>query len=299
MYSPAYFLMQGASGLVLGSLYALMALGLTLIFSVLKVINFAHGEFYMVGGYTSYFLLTIVGGLNPFLGVLFSLVILFIIGAIFETSCLRPIHLGQVDRPAEYAILITFGLSFFLQNLVLSLAGPFPKSPPSFHQGGLQIGFMRISYDRVIAAGLAIILMLILLWFISKTWAGKALRAVSQNRDAAAVVGINPLRMNTLAFAIGSALAGASGALMAPIFAMVPDVGVMPAIRSFIIVVLGGMGSIKGAIIGGIIIGLVETLGTAVIPDPTRALAYKQAYGLVIFALILLFRPQGLFGEAE
>lgn len=299
MYTAEYFLMQGANGLVIGLLYALIALGLTLIFSVLKVINFAHGEFYMIGGYTSYFLITVVGGVNPFLGIIFAMVVLLVIGSLFEVSFLRPMHLGSVERPAEYAILVTFGLSFFLQNLVLGLAGPFPHRTPSFMSGGIKIGYMTLSADRLIAAGLAIILMVGLLLFIHKTWTGKAMRAVSQDKDAASVTGINPLWMNNIAFAIGASLAGAAGALIAPIFSFYPDVGVLPCLRAFIIVVLGGMGSVKGTIIGGIIIGLVESMGAALIPDMSRALAYRELYGLMIFALVLLFRPRGLFGEAQ
>lgn len=299
MYSAEYFLMQGANALVIGCLYALMALGLTLIFSVLKVINFAHGEFYMIGGYSAYFLVTVVGGVNPFLGIIFAMVVLLVIGSLFEVSFLRPMHLGAVERPAEYAILVTFGLSFFLQNLVLSLAGPFPHRTPSFMSGGIKIGVLTLSADRLIAAGLAIFLMVGLLLFMSKTWTGKAMRAVSQDKDAASVTGINPLRLNNIAFAIGASLAGVSGALIAPIFSVVPDVGVLPSLRAFIIVVLGGMGSVKGAIIGGIIIGIVESMGAALIPDMSRALAYRELYGLMIFALVLLFRPRGLFGEAQ
>lgn len=299
MHGANYLLMQLSQGFLMGCLYALMALGLTIIFSVLKVINFAHGEFYMIGGYTSYFLLTVVGGVHPIFGVILSMLVLFIIGALFERSFLRPIHLGQVERPDEYAILVTFGLSFFLQNLVLSLAGPFPHRPPSFLGGTLRAGYVVISNDRLLAAGVSLVLMVVLLTILSRTWIGKGLRAVSQDKDAAALTGINPLQMNTIAFAIGSALAGASGALIAPIFSVVPDVGVLPAVRSFIIVVLGGMGSIKGAIIGGLLIGVVEGMGVALVPDPARALAYRQAYGLIIFALVLLLRPQGLFGEKQ
>lgn len=299
MYGVDYFFMQGANGLVIGCLYALMALGLTLIFSVLKVINFAHGEFYMIGGYMSYFLVTLTGGLHPFWGVLFGMAVLLMIGSTFDYLFLRPMHRGEVDRPAEYAILVTFGLSFFLQNLVLGLAGPFPHRTPSFMEGGIRIGIISISADRLIAAGLALLLMGGLLTFIKLTWTGKAMRAVSQDRDAASVTGINPLRMSNIAFAIGASLAGASGALIAPIFGIVPDVGVLPSLRAFIIVVLGGMGSIKGAILGGLIIGMVESMGVAVIPDMTRALAYRELYGLIIFVLVLLFRPRGLFGEAQ
>jgi branched-chain amino acid transport system permease protein len=299
MYGPEYLLMQVANGLVIGCLYALMALGLTLIFSVLKVINFAHGEFYMIGGYMSYTMVVLFAGLNPFWGVVFGMMVLLVLGSVFDYLFLRPMHRGKVDRPAEYAILVTFGLSFFLQNLVLALAGPFPHRTPSFMAGGIHIGIISISADRLIAASLALVLMLALLVFIKLTWTGRAMRAVSQDRDAASVTGINPLRMSNIAFAIGASLAGASGALIAPIFSIVPDVGVLPSLRSFIIVVLGGMGSVKGAILGGIIIGLVESLGAAFVPDMSRALAYRQLYGLMIFVVVLLFRPRGLFGEAQ
>lgn len=294
-----YFFMQGTNGLVTGCLYALMALGLTLIFSVLKVINFAHGEFYMIGGYMSYFLVTMVGNVNPFLGVIFAMVVLLILGTAFDNVFLRPMHRGDVERTHEYAILVTFGLSFFLQNLVLAVAGPFPHRTPSFMEGGIRIGTIPISADRLIAAGIALILMLVVLAFIKISWTGMAMRAVSQDRDAASVTGINPLQMANITFAMGAALAGAAGALIAPIFCIVPDVGVLPSLRSFIIVVLGGMGSIKGAILGGIIIGLVESMGAAFIPDISRALAYRELYGLMIFVLVLLFRPRGLFGEAQ
>jgi branched-chain amino acid transport system permease protein len=141
--------------------------------------------------------------------------------------------------------------------------------------------------------------MFAVLAFIKISWTGMAMRAVSQDRDAASVTGINPLQMANITFALGAALAGAAGALIAPIFSIVPDVGVLPSLRSFIIVVLGGMGSIKGAILGGIIIGLVESMGAAFIPDMSRALAYRELYGLMIFVLVLLFRPRGLFGEAQ
>jgi branched-chain amino acid transport system permease protein len=134
---------------------------------------------------------------------------------------------------------------------------------------------------------------------INKTWIGKALQAVSQNKDAASVVGINPLRMNTLAFSLGVGLAAISGALLASTFSIVPNVGAVPSIRSYVIIVLGGMGSIPGSILGGLMIGLVESFGAGYFPDASRGLTYKNAFGLVIFALVLLFRPNGLFGKKE
>lgn len=294
-----YFLALCTTGLVMGVIYALMALGLTLIFSILRVINFAHGEFYMLGGYASYFILSVFTGLHPLLAVPLAGLIAAVIGLAFEIAFLRPMHQERIERPDEYAILITFGLSFFLMNLALAVFGPYPHSPPSFFRGAVRLGFMNVSADRLTASVLSLILLALLLIIINKTWVGKALRAVSQDKQAAAVVGINPLAMNTIAFALGVGLAAVAGALLASSFLLSPDVGAVPSIRSYVIIVLGGMGSIQGSILGGILIGLVESLGAGYFPDPSRALNYKTAFGLVIFALVLLFRPRGFFGRKE
>jgi len=294
-----YFLALCTTGLVMGVIYALMALGLTLIFSILRVINFAHGEFYMLGGYASYFILGAFTGLHPLLAVPLAGLIAAVIGLAFEIAFLRPMHQERIERPDEYAILITFGLSFFLMNLALAVFGPYPHSPPSFFRGAVRLGFMNVSADRLTASVLSLILLALLLVIINKTWVGKALRAVSQDKQAAAVVGINPLAMNTIAFALGVGLAAMAGALLASSFLLSPDVGAVPSIRSYVIIVLGGMGSIQGSILGGILIGLVESLGAGYFPDPSRALNYKTAFGLVIFALVLLFRPRGFFGRKE
>jgi branched-chain amino acid transport system permease protein len=294
-----YFLALAATGLIMGIIYALMALGLTLIFSILNVINFAHGEFYMLGGYFSYFLLTLFTSLNPFIAVIISGLLVSIIGLIFELIFLRPMHLGRIERPPEYAVLITFGLSFFLQNLALAVFGPYPHRPTSFFKGAVDLGITRVSADRLTASLLSLLLLGLLLLLINKTWIGKALQAVSQNKDAAAVVGINPLRMNTIAFSLGVGLAAIAGALLAPVFSIVPNVGAVPSIRSYVIIVLGGMGSIPGSILGGVLIGLVESFGAGYFPDPSRGLTYKTSFGLIIFALVLLFRPRGFFGRKE
>lgn len=294
-----YFLSLATTGLIMGIIYALMALGLTLIFSILNVINFAHGEFYMLGGYASYFILTTFTGLNPFLALPLAGLIAALIGLAFEVGFLRPMHQGRIERPAEYAILVTFGLSFFFQNLALSIFGPYPHRPPSFFSGAVTLGTVRVSADRLTAGIVSLILLAVLLQVINRTWVGKALRAVSQDKDAAAVVGINPLRMNTIAFGLGVGLAALAGAALAPTFSVAPDVGAVPSIRSYVIIVLGGMGSIPGSILGGLLIGLVESLGAGYFPDPSRALTYKTVFGLAIFALVLLFRPTGLFGREE
>jgi branched-chain amino acid transport system permease protein len=295
-----YFASLCTTGLIMGVIYALMALGLTLIFSILRVINFAHGEFYMLGGYASYFLLSAFTGLHPLLAVPLAGLITALIGLVFELVFLRPIHQDRIERPDEYAVLVTFGLSFFLLNLALAAFGPYPHRPASFFKGAINLGgIVRVSADRLTACVLSLALLGVLLLIINRTWIGKALRAVSQDKEAAAVVGINALSMNSIAFALGAGLAAMAGALLAPSFSVTPDVGAVPSIRSYVIIVLGGMGSIQGSILGGILIGLVESLGAGYFPDPSRALNYKTVFGLVIFALVLLFRPWGLLGRKE
>ncbi len=294
-----YFLALCTTGLIIGVIYALMALGLTLIFSILRVINFAHGEFYMLGGYAIYYLLNIFTGLHPLLAVPLAGLLIALLGLAFELVFLRPIHQDRIERPDEYAVLVTFGFSFFLINLALAVFGPYPHRPPSFFEGAVNLGLVRVGADRLTASILSLVLLGLLLLLINKTWVGKALRAVSQDKDAAAVVGINQLSMNTIAFALGAGLAGVAGALLAPSFSITPDVGAVPSTRSYVIIVLGGMGSIPGSILGGIIIGLIESLGAGYFPDPSRALNYKTVFGLLIFALVLLFRPTGLFGREE
>lgn len=294
-----YFISLTITGLVMGIIFALMALGLTLIFSILNVINFAHGEFYMLGGYAIFLILEAFSGVPPLLVVPIAGILVAILGIVFEILFLRPMHDEKIERPAEYAVLITFGLSFFLLNLALAVWGPYPHSPPSFIEGSVHLGPIFVSADRLVASAGSLLLLGLLLLVINKTWLGKALRAVSQDKQAAAVVGINADVMNTIAFGMGVGLAAISGALLASTFSVTPDVGAVPAIRSYIIIVLGGMGSIPGSILGAIIIGLVESFGAGYFPDPSRALNYKTVYGLIIFALVLLARPQGLFGRKE
>ncbi len=287
------------NGLIIGAIYALMALGLTLIFSVLGIVSFAHGEHYMIGGFVAYYLLKTFEGMPALLAVVLAGVATFIIGSIFERLFLRPMHTGKVERPGEYAILVTFGFAFFLQYLTLAIVGPFPFKAKRFLDWRIKplFGTITMYSTRVVAAAISLALIGIVLWFVHRTWTGRALRAVSQDRNAAAVTGINPLFMNNLAFGLGTMLAGMSGATLVQVFSWTFDVGVPASSKSFVIIVLGGMGSIPGALIGGLIIGAVESLGAGCFPDPSRGLAYQSAFGLVIFALVLLLRPQGLLGR--
>ena len=289
---------QALNGLVIGSIYALTALGLSIIFGVLRIVNFAHGELYMIGGY-AYFLLVASLGLPPVLAVALAAAVLFAIGAAVEVSLVRPVYTGRVDRPDEYAIMITFALAILLQNLMLSIFGPWPQRPEPVFRGRVEIGELIISGDRLAAALVGALIIGVTLVALRYTWAGKTVRAVSQDRKAAETLGINVDRVSMYAFGIGAALAGAAGALIGPVFNVTPVMGVIPVVKAYVIVVLGGLGSVPGAILGALILGQVEVFATVLIPDTTRALAYKDAYGLLVLVLVLLLRPQGLFGERE
>ena len=321
-YQITYLTQQTVNGIVIGSIYSLMAVGLTLIYSVLGIVSFAHGQLYMVGGYFSfYFLLhgaNILSDLtgtevviNPIWGIPIAGVIVFVMGAVFERIFLKPMHDGLIERVAEYAILITFGFGFVVEYTTLAVAGPFPQRTDRFieiRRFTLQrtqitedflFGPINIIGDRAFAMIIGIVLIFVLLWFLQRSWTGRALRATSQDKQAAAVAGINPTNMNTLAFGLGSMLAAMSGAALIPIFAWVPWVGAEMVVRSYVIVVLGGLGSVPGALFGGIIVGIVEALGAGCHPDASRGAAYKEAFALVIFALVLLLKPTGLFGREE
>lgn len=321
-YQATYLTQQTANGVVIGSIYALMAVGLTLIYSVQGIVSFAHGQLYMVGGYFSFYFLIFASetltsltgteiSVNPIFGIPVAGVIVFIMGAIFERVFLKPMHEGLIERAAEYAILITFGFGFVIEYTTLAIAGPFPQRAERFIETrrftldriqfteDFSFGPINIIGDRAFVMVIGIILIFALLWFLQRTWTGRALRATSQDKQAAAVTGINPTNMNTLAFAIGSMLAAMSGAALIPIFAWVPWLGAEMAGRSYVIVVLGGLGSVPGALFGGLIVGIVEALGAGCHPDPSRGAAYKEAFALVIFALVLLLKPTGLFGREQ
>lgn len=287
---------QIINGLVIGVFYALSAMGLAIIFGVLRIVNFAHGELYMMGGF-AYYMLASFFGIPPMIAVPLAGVLLFATGMAIEKTLIRPVYQGKVDRPDEYTIMITFGLAILLQNLALALFGPWTLRPEPIFKGRIEIGELIISGDRLSAAGVGILLICIVVLILKYTWAGKAVRAVSQDRETASINGINVAQANMIALGMGAALAAMAGALMGPVFLVYSSMGLIPAIKAYIIVVLGGLGSLPGAILGALILGVTENLATVLIPDTTRALAYKDAYGLVLLVLVLLFRPQGMFGE--
>lgn len=289
-----YVLSQLVNGLIFGLIYALIALGLTIVFSIMRVVNFAHGEFLMLGGYALW-LFTVPLGLPPLLGLPLSMAAVAMFGVAVERLLLRPIYTTRIERPEEYAIILTFGLSLFLQNGALATAGAYEYTPESFWSGSKQvIGDLWLSGDRLFAAGMSAVLIGITLFLLYGTWTGRALRSTAQNRVGATVVGIDTTRMNVLAIALAGLLAGAAGGLLSPIFLVYPDVGVVPVVKAFVVIVLGGMGSIPGAVVAALLLGLVESLGSVYV-----SLAYRDAYSFLVLIAVLLVRPYGLFGHRE
>jgi branched-chain amino acid transport system permease protein len=289
---------QALNGLIISTFYALIALGLAIIFGVLRIVNFAHGEFYMLGGYAAYLVVSVLG-MPPIVGVIAAAAALLVFGGLIEWTLIRPVYQGKVDRPDEYAIMITFALSVLLISLANSIFGPWPQRPAPIYRGRVEIGELIVSGDRLAAAGAAVILIVGVILVLRYTWMGRAVRAVSQDRAAAEIFGVDIDRTSMLAFGAGAALAGAAGALIGPVFNVTPPMGIIPVVKAYIVVVLGGLGSIPGALVGALILGQVESFATVLIPDTTRALAYKDAYGLIVLIVILLLRPQGLFGRKE
>jgi branched-chain amino acid transport system permease protein len=281
-----YAFVQVANGLVIGVIYALIAVGVTLIFSILKIVNFAHGDLYMLGGYFAYYVITLFG-IPPLPAMFVSIAALFVLAIVLERTLLTPLYSDATERKDEYGLIVTFGLAFFLRNIAVIAFGPFPLKPPSFIPGVQRIGNLILTNDRLFAGAVGIALILALLYFMHRTIWGQALDAVSQSRDSAAIVGINARRFNSFAFGIGAALAAAAGALVAPIFSLAPDMGVLPNIHAYVIVILGGMGSVIGSILAGVVLGESENLFTAFFPDPTRALAYTNAFGVLVLMIVL------------
>ena len=252
-----YILIQALNGLVIGVIYAVIAAGLTVIFSILKMVNFAHGEVYMMGGYFAYFAIALLG-LPPFAAVVAAMLLSFALSVLVERTLLTPLYSPTTERKGDYGILVTFGISILLRNLAIIVFGPFPLRPPSFFSGSLVVGSFVMSWDRVFAAGAGMAMLFGLVLFLRRSAWGEALNAVSQSRESAAIVGINDRLVYMLAFGLGGALAGGAGALVGPIYSLSPSMGLVPDTQAFAIVILGGMGSVGGSMIAGLLIGVSE-----------------------------------------
>jgi branched-chain amino acid transport system permease protein len=283
------------NGLIIGVFYALMAIGLTLIFGILKVVNFAHGEFYMVGAY-AYTLAALMLGISPWLALPSAFLIGALLGLLVERLLMRPLYSGYISWGVmrdEYAVIVTFGLSLLLINLVDKVIGPYAiKGPPLTTISRISFGPVIVSGHRLVAFVVGVAVIAVVMVAVRYSFWGRQIQAVAQNRLGASIAGINTAKASAIVFALAGGLAGLSGALLANIFNPTPDVGIFPAIKSYVIVVLGGMGSVPGSVVASLMLGVLESFGAVYI-----SYQYRDTFGLVILILVLLVRPQGLFGE--
>ena len=282
------FLSYMISGISLGSVYAIIALGYTMVYGIAKMLNFAHGDVIMVGGYVSLLSVTALG-LPWWAGVLLAMLVCTVLGVVIEGLAYRPLRAAP-----SLAVLITaIGVSYFLQNAALLLWGSTPMSYTPIVSGSLSLGGLRISYISLVTIARCVVIMAGLTLFTGKTRMGKAMRACSEDKGAAQLMGINVNRTISLTFAIGSALAAIAGVLLCSFnTSLMPTTGSMPGIKAFTAAVFGGIGSIPGALLGGILLGIIESLAKAYI---STQLANSIMFAVLI--ITLLVRPAGLLGK--
>lgn len=288
------FILEGTiNGILMGSIYGLTALGLTVIFGVLKVINFAHGSLIMVSMYVAYWAI-IFTGVHPYIALIIVVPVMYFFGYYLQDIIIKPIFKAEKDiREPITVIIVTTGVWYILDNLTLLIFGPQYRNIQNNPLRGkmLEIGDMLISVPKLWGFVTAVITASAIYWFLQKTRTGRAIRATSLDREAASLMGINQFKIYNIAFGIGTAIVGISAVTLVPFYNIFPTVGVLFDIKGFIIVVLGGLGSIGGAILGGIIIGLIESIAPMFM---TATWAEAIVYGL--FLVVLFVKPSGLFG---
>lgn len=278
-----------ANGLVIGGTYALMAVGLTVIFGYINLVNMAHGELYMVGGFFLYTTVVLMG--LPFIVAFpLTLVVAAALGMGLDYVVIKPLR-GQGEM---VGILITIGLSMILQNVALLIWDPVPKRvPPPIAATNWSIGSVELSPVQVLVALLAITIIAVSGWLMQSTRTGRAARATFQDPDTAALMGISVNRVYSVTFAGGTALAAAGGALLGMVFLITPTMGEVAVLKAFTVVILGGLGNFWGAAIAGVLVGLVESFSATYV-----SAGYKDAIAFVILLVVLVFKPQGILGRA-
>jgi branched-chain amino acid transport system permease protein len=287
----AVFMQSLLSGILIGGVYALIGIGLTLIFGVMRVINFAHGDILMVGMYLTYLLFS-MAGIDPFVSVLISFPLMFLFGGVLQKVFINRI----LNAVAQNQILLTIGLGLIMSNTVMLIfTSDYKILSTSYSSSAIQVGGgVSVSTPLLISFLITSAITAALYWFLLKTDTGQAIRATAQDRDAAQLMGINVKRMSIIAFGLGAALAGTAGALISPTYYIFPQVGSIFTLKAFVITVLGGMGSVVGATLGGILIGITESMGAAYISS-----GWKDVVVFVLFLLVLLFKPSGLMGKSR
>ena len=275
------------SGLLIGSIYALMSIGLTLIFGVLRIVNFAHGEFLMIAMYGAWAMSRLLG-VNPYFAAVAVVPAMFLFGALVYRLVIGP----GLAKPHLVVVFATMGLSIFLQNIALmAMTADLRDVPPIFARS-ISIGGIFIKGELLLGFIVTLLCTVVLQWVIKHTFLGKAIRATVQDGEAAKLMGIAVPRIFLITFAAGSALVGLAACMMVPLFSVFPTVGLNFVLIAFVIVVLGGMGSIEGALLGGFCVGVVQSLSAYYV-----APAFGQLFFFLLFLLVMIFRPNGLFGQ--
>ena len=280
---------QLINGVSLGSVYALIALGYTMVYGIIKLINFAHGDIYMVGAYVGFFAIT-VGQLSIFPALAVSMAVTGLLGVVVERLAYQPLR----HAPRISVLITAIGVSFLLEYVSMYFVSPTPRTFPAvFDWAGLSIGGFVVNGQQLLIFAITFLLMVILTYIVQRTKIGKAMRAVSFDTETAQLMGIDANRVISVTFGIGSALAAAGGVLVGVYYNSIdPLMGIMPGLKAFVAAVLGGIGVIPGAMAGGLILGVVEALVSGFLSS-----TFRDAAAFAILILVLLLRPSGLFGK--
>lgn len=280
------------NGILMGSIYGLTAVGLTLIFGVMKVVNFAHGSILMVGMFAAYWFITLTG-LNPYLALVVVVPLLYFFGYYMQKIVIKPIFEAEKHvREPITVIIVTTGIWYVLDNLALLVFGAeFRVAQTSVTGKMVEVAEMYFPLAKIIGTGITLLLGVYLYWFLKHSRMGKAVRATSLDREAATLMGIKQSRIYNIVFGMGCACCGVAACVLVPFYYVYPTVGVPFDIKAFVIVVLGGLGSIPGAILGGIIIGIIETVGAQFM-----AATWTEMLIYAFFLVVLFVKPSGLFG---
>ncbi len=278
------------SGILIGGVYALIGIGLTIIFGVMRVINFAHGDLLMLGMYLTYYLFTLLH-IDPFISIIITIPLMFLFGGFLQKAIIN----RALNALPQNQILLTIGMGLVMSNsIMLAFTSDYKILSTSYSSSSITVLGISISVPLVVSFILTSAITTVLYWFLYRTDMGQAIRATADDREAAQLMGINVRRMSMIAFGIGSALAATAGALISPTYYIFPQVGSTFTLKAFVITVLGGMGSIFGATLGGVLIGVAESIGGVYLGS-----GWKDVIVFILFLLVLLFKPSGLMGTSR
>jgi branched-chain amino acid transport system permease protein len=275
------------TGVTLGLIYGLIAIGLTLIFGVMRIIQYAHGEIYMLGAYILYYWFDVLK-LPYWAGFVVSALVIFFFGAGLQLLLFRPLH----GKEMLYSLAVSLALIFIISSAGLIFFRPVGRGISSFVTGQIQIAGAEWTYERMVIAGISLVLILALWFLLQRTKIGLAMRAVAEDPETAGLQGINNRRIHWIAMGLGSALAAMAGCLFGTLMWILPSMGFLATIKAFMIVIMGGLGSVPGALVGGFILGFIDSFLTTL---ATSEMAY--IFGFIVIFVILVFKPSGLFGQ--